>query len=350
MAVSIIVGGQFGSEGKGKVAAITARLQGAAAVVRVGGPNSGHTPDDPGRGVLQQLPTAAYDSEVVCVLPPGSYISPAILSAEIESTGLTPDRLKIDPLASIITSEDRSAEAAIGITDRIGSTGSGTGAAVWRRVLRGETAALARDIPELTPYLADTALYLRELADKHRRIVIEGTQGFGLSLLHSRDYPYATSRDTTAAGALSETGLSPLDVDTVILVLRAFPIRVAGQSGPLADETTWEALTREGGHDHDLLERTTVTKRIRRVAHFHPGLVRRALAANRPTSVVMNHLDYLDHQICLTGVLGKEAQQFLSRVQDSIGQRVDKVGVGPTSLIDRWSTSQPLVVSARDSH
>src|ERR1700730_6357809 len=130
------------------------------------------------------------------------------------------------------------------------------------------------------------------------QVIVEGTQGFGLSLLHSPYYPYVTSRDTTAAAALSEAGLSPIDVDRIVLVLRAFPIRVSGNSGPLPQETSWAEISREGQHDHQLTELTTVTRRIRRVAQFDAEIVGLALEANRPTEVVLNHMDYVDHTIC----------------------------------------------------
>ena len=88
---------------------------------------------------------------------------------------------------------------------------------------------------------------MREHLEAGQRIIIEGTQGFGLSLLHSKYYPFVTSRDTTAAAFVSEAGLSPLDVDDIVLVLRAFPIRVGGNSGPLPNEIDWDTVTSESG-------------------------------------------------------------------------------------------------------
>ena len=88
------------------------------------------------------------------------------------------------------------------------------------------------------------------------RVVIEGTQGFGLSVLHGGYYPKATSRDTTAAGFLAEAGLSPLDVDDVTLVVRAHPIRVAGEFGTVRQAgrtTTWPEIARAAGLPDGLL-------------------------------------------------------------------------------------------------
>ena len=86
---------------------------------------------------------------------------------------------------------------------------------------------------------------LRRLLSSNERVVIEGTQGFGLSLYHGGHYPKATSRDTTAGTFVGEAGLSPLDVDDVKMVIRTFPIRVAGDSGELPNETTWKAVAAE---------------------------------------------------------------------------------------------------------
>src|SRR5262245_48181090 len=128
MPVTVVVGGQFGSEGKGKVALQWARERSAKAVVRVGGPNSGHTAiDSAGRTtVLRQLPTAALLPDVFCVLGPGSYVDPRLVVEETERLGLPTERIAIDPHAVLVTDEDRLAETTGMLGRRIGSTCSGT--------------------------------------------------------------------------------------------------------------------------------------------------------------------------------------------------------------------------------
>lgn len=334
MGVSIIVGGQYGSEGKGKVAQHFARSRGARAVVRVGGTNSGHTTlgGQGEREVLRQLPTSALDPDVLCVLAAGSYIDLEILTAEIERLALPAKRLVIDPGAMIITPGDREAEQTSDLKRRIGSTASGTGEAVARRTRRVSAADLAGAQPELAPYLAPVRPLLREMLDDGEHIVIEGTQGFGLSLLHSPHFPKATSRDTTAAAALAETGLSPLDVQDVVLVLRSFPIRVAGDSGPFdAPEITWEQIALEGGNHRDLAEVTSVTRKLRRVARFDPTIVREAIAANNPSVIVLNHIDHVD--AAATNRLTSRASAFITDVEARIGRRVDLLGLGPDTVI-----------------
>lgn len=333
MPVTVVVGGQYGSEGKGKVAQQLAAGQHARAVVRVGGSNSGHTGViEDRRVVLRQLPTAALLPDVLCVLGAGSYIDLSILLDEIDRVDLPPSRLIIDGNATMITADDLAAEESGGLVKQIGSTGSGTGAAVARRVNRRPPLLLAREVPALAPYVEDVPRRLREILGDDGRVLIEGTQGFGLSLLHSPHFPKTTSRDTTAASAVSEAGLSPLDVDQVVIVLRAFPIRVAGNSGSFgAEEISWETIAREGGHDQSLAEFTSVTRKLRRVARFDPEIVRQAIACNQPSMVVLNHVDYVDAG-CTDRELTQKAVDFVASVGERIGRNIDLVGVGPDEL------------------
>jgi adenylosuccinate synthase len=145
----------------------------------------------------------------------------------------------------------------------------------------------------LEQYMRDTTLLMRQWLGAGARIIIEGTQGFGLSLYDGGYWPKATSRCTTAASALAESGLSPIDVDNVVLVIRSFPIRVAGNSGPLPGETTWEEIASSLETELDLREYTTVTKNLRRVGLFDAELVRLAIASNNPTIIVLKHMDYI---------------------------------------------------------
>jgi adenylosuccinate synthase len=335
ISLTIVVGGQYGSEGKGKVAQHFVKAKSARAVVRVGGTNSGHTTlaDEQSREVLRQLPTAALEPDVLCVLAAGSYIDIDILTAEVDRLGLGPDRLVIDPGAMIITAADRDAERTSDLKQRIGSTASGTGEAVVRRTRRLSERDLAAAAPELQPYLASTRPLLRGLLDAGEHVVVEGTQGFGLSLLHSPHFPKATSRDTTAAGALAETGLSPFDVENIVLVLRCFPIRVAGDSGPFgAEEIDWKTVGHESGATTGLVERTSVTNKVRRVARFDAHIVREAIAANTPSVIVLNHLDHVD--AAARAGLTPKAAEFVGWVAETIGRPVDLLGLGPDTLVE----------------
>ncbi|MDR3555643.1 MAG: adenylosuccinate synthetase [Syntrophobacteraceae bacterium] len=332
MPVTIVVGGQYGSEGKGKVAHYLAREMNASFVVRCGGPNSGHTViDQHGNArIFQQLPTAAILPDVKLAICAGSYIDLDILFREIQETGVEADRLLIDRDAVIITEELKGREAKSGLIDRIGSTGSGTGAAVAARINREPALLFAKNVPELQPFLGNVSGVLRDTLNIGKRIIIEGTQGFGLSPLHAGYYPHATSRDTTAAAFLAETGLSPLDVDDVVLTIRAFPIRVGGNSGHLLHEIDWEKVTSEGGHSKPLLEITSVSKKVRRIARFTPDIVRKAIDANRPTRIVLNHLDYLTSEYQHRGA--NKIVDFVKNLEDALDYNIHFLGAGPDSI------------------
>lgn len=340
MPVSIVVGGQFGSEGKGKVSLELVRMatERQIAVVRVGGPNSGHTAyDRSGRKfALRQLPAGAVDRNVDIVFPAGSYIDVDILLSEIEELDYPRDRIFISSYANVLTPEQKAWEVEAGLVSGIGSTGSGVGAAIMAHVAReASNFPLQRHdaahCAPLEPFLRDTTALMRNWLDAGARIIIEGTQGFGLSLYDGGHWPKATSRATTAAAALAETGLSPMDVDNVVLVIRSYPIRVAGNSGPLPGETSWEAISESIDAQTDLREFTTVTKKLRRVGHFDASVVKAAIASNNPTMVVLNHLDY----VSLGRVDGEDYANvagFVTEVERTIGRRVDHLGFSPMSM------------------
>ncbi|WP_457253135.1 adenylosuccinate synthetase [Pedococcus sp. P5_B7] len=335
MPVSVVVGAQYGSEGKGKVVGHLAKRYSSAIVVRVGGPNSGHTVlDDAGnRHILRQLPvTAALDPSSSLVIPPGAYLNLDVLRSEIDAYGVGPNRLTIDPRAFIVTARHVTREVGSRMGDSIGSTQSGTGAAVAERVLRTGDSTLAKSVSYLRPFLADTNEFLASAIDMDRRIIVEGTQGFGLSLLHGASYPFATSRDTSAAGALSEAGISPLAVDDIVLVCRANAIRVSGHSGPLAGETTWPTIASQSGRP-DLCEYTTVTGRVRRIGNFNLDEVRRALAVNRPTTLVLNHADYIADASTHDG--RRAISDSIAALENQLGRKFDLVGMDPRGLHER---------------
>lgn len=344
MPVSIVVGGQFGSEGKGKVALEWVRKSKAPriAVVRVGGPNSGHTAYDRlGRKfALRQMPAGAIDRNVDVVFPPGSFIDVDVLRSEIALLDYPRDRIFVSPYANIITPQQKAWEVEAGLVAGIGSTGSGVGGAVMAAAAREAlNFELQRHDAEhcgpLEPYLRDTTLLMRQWLESSARIIVEGTQGFGLSLYDGGLWPKATSRCTTAASALAECCLSPVDVDDVTLVIRSFPIRVAGNSGLLPKETTWAAIAASLDTDQDLREYTTVTNKLRRVGIFDPDVVRRAIAGNNPTTVVLNHMDYITGMT--TEIAGSSAaNEFLRFVERGIGRCIDFIGFSPYS-VDAWS-------------
>lgn len=333
-----MVGGQFGSEGKGKISAVITLQEQIDICVRCGGPNSGHSFELPNGELilLRQLPTGFIRPQTRLLIPAGGLVDLAVLRAEIEALGLNHYRVGIDRNAMVITQEDKDRERRSGLSERLSSTLCGVGSAVARRALREANVGLASDAANLEgwlrPLITNVSAEVNSAHDTGKSILIEGTQGSGLSLYHSPFYPKTTSRDTDAAGFIGEVGISPRLVSEIVVVFRTFPIRVAGQqSGPLQDEISWEQIEAESGWPNPLSEYTTVTKRLRRVARFDWEQASRAIALNRPTRLAVNFIDYLgveNRQALTHEGLNPEAKRFLTRLEE-FKVRLAYIGTGP---------------------
>jgi adenylosuccinate synthase len=339
MSLWVVVGGQYGSEGKGKVSAFITKQENIDICVRCGGPNSGHSfVDENGKNVvLRQLPTGYVSPRTRLLIPAGALIDPLILKQEIESLRLPHERIGIDRKSFIIEQKDREKEQDLGLRERLSSTLCGVGVAQSRRVLRAEDARLAKDVRHeyswMSEYLTDVSDEVNTALDHEKKVLIEGTQGFGLSLYHSNHYPKTTSRDTTAAGFLSEVGASPRLVTEIVVVFRTFEIRVAGQqAGPMKDEITWEKLQEESGYPYPIGEQTSVTHKVRRVGRFDWDLAQRCAQINRPTRLAINGLDYLNYKNvgCQNfDLLTHDAKKFINDLEDRLAVPVSFQGTGP---------------------
>jgi len=339
MPVTIVVGGQYGSEGKGKVVALIASRHESPWLVRCGGPNSGHTVTiGDTEVVLRQVPSCTIPNRAMFCVGAGAVIDERVLLYELDVLGVDRDRIIVDPRAVVVTDEDREAERRA--LQQIASTFSGTGAALIRRMLRQDRTFLARDSIVLKQRcrVETLAPLLHRAIDYGEHIIVEGTQGFALSLLHGESYPFVTSRDTTAAGFAMEVGLSPRAIDHIVMVIRTFPIRVGGTSGPFANEISWEDVRALSGAPKTAPEYTSVTKRLRRVAHFDMELVKTACQYNRPTALAVmgtDRLDFANTGMKELDLITPTARQFLSLVEVATGVPIEFVGTG-------FSTSEAI--------
>ncbi len=333
--VDVLVGGQWGSEGKGNVSGHLAPEYDV--LVRVGGPNAGHQVyDEPSPWKFYHLPSGTMRApKAKIVLGPGSTLWLPKLQQEITDCQLEPQRLCIDPQAMMIEKVDREREG--NLKKKIGSTGQGVGAATSRKVLRTSArppVRLARDIPELKPYLRETLAVLDDAFKEGQHVFLEGTQGTGLSLHHG-SYPYVTSRDTTVSGCLADAGIPPGRVRRIVMVCRTYPIRVesptGATSGPMGIEITWDVVADRAGlvaKDIAEAELTTTTNRPRRVAEFNWAMLRRAVSLNAPTDIALSFSDYLDQR-------NAEARRFDQLTSETLQliEEVERVASAPVSLI-----------------
>ncbi len=312
-----IVGGQYGSEGKGVVAAALADQFGAA--VRVGGPNAGHSfrvPCDDGTGdyrtyKMRGVPCAWVNPDAYLAIGPGAVVDPELLEHELAEL---PDDVKVfvDSRAAVVLPTDGLMERSLGMVEAIGSTTEGVGIARSRKI--GRRGDLPRIVGEYKGPWPDKAYMVdnvsEDLYDLYRSgvpIMLEGTQGMGLSIDHGTEYPYLTSANVSAAALADQAGLPPSAVAHTFLVCRTLPIRVAGNSGPMHEELSWADLSEHAGVVTP--ERTTVTNKIRRIGRWDSALFERSVRLNEPCGVFLMFADYLVPELAGT----RDADELLDR-------------------------------------
>ena len=343
--ITVLVGGQYGSEGKGAIAAHVADRYGVH--VRVGSPNAGHTIYWKGeRHVMQTIPCGWINPDAKIVIGRGALVNMRLLMQELEHIEQYyphfRDRLYIDTQAGVLDERFHEQEGGTEgeMHRRIGSTGEGVGPARMARIARDPSEVrLVRDVAEeygIEKSLCEnTPLLISSLQDGGTDVLIEGTQGSGLSLYHSC-WPYCTSVDTNAAGIIAEVGVAPARVTDVLMVCRTYPIRVAGNSGPMRDEITWEELSDRIGRDL-VPERTTVTHKVRRVAEWDDSLFRRSCMMNEPTEIALTFCDYVDPDLYGTASIydvdeSKRLFEFMYE-HDLLG-KVKYFGTGPQTVVE----------------
>jgi adenylosuccinate synthase len=281
------------------------------------------------RYALHMVPGGFVDEKCRLLVGAGANVHVAQFLKEVEETGVK-NRIGVDSQASIIEEKHSAQDKASEHLKGLGTTGWGVGPAIEERVRR--TAKLAKDVPELKPYLTDVAMETNQAIGAGKKVLLEGTQGLLLSLFHGT-YPYVTSRDTSASAICSEAGVGPTKVTQVILVFKSFVTRVG--TGPLPGEISKEEAIKRGW-----FETAAGTGRDRRSAPFSFELARKAATINGATLLAVTKLDRVFPEC--QGVrayrqLPIEARQFIERIEDETKVQVSLIGTGPDALdlIDR---------------
>ncbi len=388
--MNVILDCFWGSSGKGKVSAYLADRFGVSRISSSNFPNAGHTAafSDGTKFIAKAIPTAAILRRVNGVrvdafVSPGSGFHPAQLSKEWLETGRP--NLFIHSRASIVTSEHAARENTGGeSTKHIASTMQGSGTAYSDKILRKADVKLAGTPgstwmewaaesvpPELREEFFERvrvvdAFEFRNLTHSSLEAghawLHEGSQGYALSLDHGSHFPYCTSRNCTVQAAMDHMAVPPSLIGDVYLNLRTHPIRVGnvvedgvqkGFSGdfyPDCKEMTWAQVATESGmpaEEAALLaerERTTVTKRIRRVSTFSFVGLRDAVRVNGATKLCLNFVQYIDWAD--RGKFGgpeayadltSKTRAFVEKIEDAVGLPVVLIGTGPLhgEMIDR---------------
>ncbi|MFK7867392.1 MAG: adenylosuccinate synthase [Alphaproteobacteria bacterium] len=332
----VVIGAQWGDEGKGKI--VDWLSERAELVVRFqGGHNAGHTLVIDGQVYkLSLLPSGVVRENKQAIIGSGVVVDPVALLSEIdrvEAQGLsiTPDRLKIAETACMIlpihVALDQAREAAAG-KSKIGTTGRGIGPAyedkVGRRAIKlcdlGDRDYLVKAVdnllsyhnsmlaglgaptveasslleyldqlaPRILPYLAPTWQILDKASSEGKRILFEGAQGVMLDVDYGT-YPYVTSSNTIAGQAAVGSGLGPHRMHHVLGIVKAYTTRVG--SGPFPTELDDDIGQRLGERGHEF---GTVTGRKRRCGWIDTVLLRQSLKISGVSGIALTKLDVLD--------------------------------------------------------
>jgi adenylosuccinate synthase len=357
MPVTVIVGGQWGDEGKGKIVDLLSQKVDIVARYQ-GGANAGHTVVHEGRKtVLHLIPSGILNPACTCILGAGMVIDPAQLMeeiAQIESTGVKVEgRLFISHQAHLIMPYhkvlDELNEKALG-SQAIGVTGRGIGPAYtdkYTRVgirivdlldhdlfmlkLEANIKAKNQLIQKLhhgheldrqaildyyldfdrriDPLVKDVSIFLNDAIDAGRDVLCEGAQGTLLDIDWGT-YPFVTSSHPTAGGAAIGLGIGPTRIDRVISVIKAYTTRVGAGPFPTEfDEDLSESMRKAGG------EYGSTTGRARRCGWFDAVIARYSARVNGASAWALTKLDVLSHlseiKICVGyEAEGKRIEQF----------------------------------------
>lgn len=337
--VIVIIGAQWGDEGKGKVVDLLADRFDIVARYQ-GGHNAGHSVYVGDKAfVLRLLPSGIIHEDSTCVLGSGMVIDPKAFFEEVDQMTekglkITPERLKVSARAHLIlpyhrvldhTSEERLGNEKVGTTlrgigpayeDKIGRRGIRVADSLDKdllksRIERGleeanrvivmygreplrseeifeETYALAE---RLRPFVADTTTFLTKAVKENKNILLEGAQATLLDIDHGT-YPFVTSSNPTAGGAAVGAGIPPHSISGVLGIVRTYTTRVGEGPFPtemLDTEEDLAHLIRERGNEYG-----SVTRRPRRCGWFDAVATRYAAALNGFNSVALTKLDVLD--------------------------------------------------------
>ena len=387
MPVSVVVGTQWGDEGKAKIIDLLAETHQVVARYQ-GGHNAGHTVvvgDQ--KYALQLVPSGVFYSHVTPVIGNGVVVDLPTLFNEIdtlESRGVTCARLRVSSLAHLIfpwhQSHDAISESGLG-ENKIGTTLKGIGPAYADKARRvGIRAGDVRDpqrfknlvreraIAEqkvltalggeqldvdsivekfshlgarLAPYVADTVNFLHDALDRKENLLLEGAQATFLDIDHGT-YPFVTSSNPIAGGACAGSGLGPRDITRIVGIAKAYTTRVG--SGPFPSELLGELGDKivDIGHEFG-----TVTGRRRRPGWLDLVMLRHAVRLNSLTEIALTKLDVLDTfstvRVCVGYELnGKEISGYPDDSQ-MLGQVVAKY-----VDIPGWNTSVRAIRNYKD--
>lgn len=344
--VTIVLDGQAGSCGKGKISGYIAQKDNIDISTNNWSSNAGHTyvKDTGKKIVVSHLPIAIINNNTKLCLNAGSIITPEILENELIKYKdiLRERKVYIHPRAMIIKEKHRELERKL---IRSGSTFKGCGAALAEKIMRLPQVELVKDFyNNFSDYtkskieITDTSLIL---ASSQSSILVEGAQGADLDINYGLDYPNVTSRQCNASQLIADAGISPFRVKDIIMVIRPYPIRISNKTNIGVDiysgdyarskELTWEEIKKRCNADIKLQEYTTVTKKVRRVFEMNWDRLKYNVMINNPTQIALNFAQYIDwnaYRCNNYNDLPTKVKDFIHRVEELTNTPVTMIGTG----------------------
>jgi len=347
--VTVVVGGFFGDEGKGKIISYLAKKDKPEIIARAGvGPNAGHTVYKDGKKYgLRMIPCGFVNEKSRLFIGAGVLVDPERFLYEVEITK-TEGRIFLDKRCGIIEKKHKEIDSGDKFLKKtVGTTGSGCGPANAERANR--KLKLAKDIPELKKFLTDVPLELNNSINKGEKILVEASQGFGLSLFYGT-YPYVTSKDTTASMAITDLGIGPTKVKDVIVVYKSYLTRVGEghMDGKITEDNVnefdfWRELLEKArskgikGSVNEAIaeylgEKGTVTGRPRRIGNFDFKLAKYSSMINGATQIAITCLDRLFpecYKVTSYEELSERAKKYLEKIEKKIEKKIFLISTGP---------------------
>lgn len=387
--VYIIIDGQAGSSGKGKVCSEFALEEKPELAITNNMPNAGHTCVVNGKKrVFRNIPTASVNKSTDLFFGPGSIIDLDTLKEEYENNYdiLGGREIIAHPNIPIIEQRHIDAEMA---EIRSGSTFKGCGACLAEKIMRSPDLKMFKGYKSIKVVSYDEYYQrMQEYLLNAKKILIEGAQGCDLDINHSGHYPHTTSRQVSVEQMLADCAISGKYLKKVSMVIRPYPIRISNQtniglyinSGHYGNSKELSWLKIEVGSyfgipaeivdDHDInnyisimnkqynnpedrfetvskddlvkdfpnfSEMTTVTKKIKRVFELDLKKLKRSIGINLPDSIYLNFSQHLDNDLAnLSGnfndyYFNKYLREYLNYLETELGTPIEKLGTGSES-------------------
>lgn len=367
--VFVIIDGQAGSCGKGKVCAEFALEQKPELAITNNMPNAGHTcVINNKKRVFRNIPVSSVNEDTALFIGAGSVIDMEVLEQEYESNIdiLKGREIIAHPNIPIVEDWHREEEMS---KLKNGSTFKGGGACLANKIMRPSILKTFMGYESIKVVSYDEYYKrLNEHLTSDKKILIEGSQGCDLDINHSGHYPYVTSRQVSVAQMLADSGISPRYLKEIIMVIRPFPIRISnttnigkeiysGDYGK-SEELTWEQINiaseigtyptvvdedyiKNYKHSNfiDFTEFTTVTKQKRRVFDIDISQLQRNIQINTPDSIYLNFFQQLDNEynnVKGTSINFNEGniyfepylREYLNWLDDELNVPITKLGTG----------------------